>query len=65
MTADLITWLRQPDWNAIPLRDMTHLAFAFISAEEGAPSGASLCAWEGGAKGSYRVLVQGLRRDEL
>jgi len=57
ITADLITWLRQPDWKAIPLRDMTRLVFAFISAEEGAPSDASLCSWEGGAKGSYRVLV--------
>jgi UDP-2,3-diacylglucosamine pyrophosphatase LpxH len=61
MTVDLVTWLRQPDWSAIPLRDMTRLTFAFISAEEGAPSGASLCSWEGGAKGSYRVLVQGVR----
>lgn len=57
ITPELIEWLRRPSWNGIPLRDMTRLVFAFIHAEEGAPSNASLCAWDGGVKGSYRVLV--------
>jgi UDP-2,3-diacylglucosamine pyrophosphatase LpxH len=57
ITPEVIEWLRRPDWNAIPLRDLTRLVFAFIRAEEGSPSNSSLCAWEGGVKGTYRVLA--------
>jgi UDP-2,3-diacylglucosamine pyrophosphatase LpxH len=57
ITPELIEWLGKPDWNDIPLRDMTQLVFALIRTEEGAPSSAYLCAWEGGANGTYRVLV--------
>jgi UDP-2,3-diacylglucosamine pyrophosphatase LpxH len=57
ITPEVIEWLRRPDWNAIPLRDLTRLVFAFIHAGEGSPSYASLCAWEGGVKGTYRVLA--------
>lgn len=57
ITPEVIEWLRRPDWNAIPFRDLTQLVFAFIHAEEGAPSNVSLCAWEGGVKGTYRVLA--------
>lgn len=57
ITPELVEWLRRADWNAIPLRDMTRLVFALIHAEEGAPSSATLCAWEGGAEGTYHVLA--------
>jgi len=57
ITPEVIEWLRRPDWNAIPFRDLTRLVFAFIHAEKGAPSNASLCAWEGGVKGTYCVLA--------
>ena len=30
ITPELIAWLSKPDWNAIPLRDMTQLVFALI-----------------------------------
>jgi UDP-2,3-diacylglucosamine pyrophosphatase LpxH len=57
ISPEMIEWLRRPDWNEIPLRDMTRLVFALIRTEEGAPSSANLCAWEGGVNGSYRVLI--------
>jgi UDP-2,3-diacylglucosamine pyrophosphatase LpxH len=57
ITPELIVWLCKPDWNAIPLRDMTQLVFAFIHAEDGSPSNATLCAWEGGMNGTYRILT--------
>jgi UDP-2,3-diacylglucosamine pyrophosphatase LpxH len=57
LTSQLIEWLRQPDWNDVPLRDVTQMVFALIEAEEGNPSDASLCAWEGGINGHYRVLA--------
>ncbi len=56
ITPDLITWLSKPDWNVIPFRDRTQLVFALIYAEEGSPSRANLCIWQGGEKGSYHVL---------
>lgn len=56
-TDELVEWLRQPNWNAIPLRDLTRLTFALMRAAAGAPSSASLCAWEGGANGNYRILA--------
>ena len=57
ITPELVEWLRQPDWNAIPLRDVTRLIFALVSTTSGGPASASLCIWEGGSKGSYRVLA--------
>jgi hypothetical protein len=57
ITSELIAWLCKPDWTAIPLRDMTQLVFALIRAEEGSPSNANLCVWEGGVKGTYRILA--------
>ncbi len=56
ISPELVAWLRRPDWNAIPLRDMTRLVFALIRAEDGAPSSANLYAWEGGVNGTYRIL---------
>ncbi len=58
VNAALVEWLRQPDWRHIPLRDVTQLTFALVSEHlPGEPSSASLCVWEGGLKGSYRVLA--------
>ena len=57
ITPELIEWLRSPDGSEIPLRDSTRLVFALIRAEEGSPSNASLCFWEGGVKGTYHALA--------
>jgi UDP-2,3-diacylglucosamine pyrophosphatase LpxH len=57
ITPAMVEWLRHPDWNAIPLRDVTQLTFALLNATENGPSSASLCVWEGGANGRYRVLA--------
>ena len=57
ITPELIAWLSKPDWNAIPLRDMTQLVFALIRAEDGAPSSVNLCVWQGGENGTYHVLT--------
>jgi hypothetical protein len=54
----LIKWLQQPeDTQHIPLRDMTQLVFALVNSLPDGSSSASLCAWEGGRGGSYRVLA--------
>ncbi len=57
ITTELIEWLRRPDWSEIPLQDVTRFVFAFIRTEEGKPSSANLCVWEGGVNGTYRVLA--------
>ncbi len=57
ITPELIEWLHRPDWSEIPLRDRTRLVFALVRAEEGSPSNANLYVWEGGVKGTYRVLA--------
>src|SRR6266536_3357272 len=57
ITSELIAWLSKPDWNAIPLRNMTQLIFALIRAEDGSPSSVNLCVWQGGVKGTYYVLA--------
>jgi UDP-2,3-diacylglucosamine pyrophosphatase LpxH len=58
VNAALVEWLRQPDWKHIPLRDVTQFIFALVNEHpQGEPSSASLCVWEGGLKGSYRVLA--------
>ena len=57
VTPTLIEWLRNPDWQHIPLRDLTRPIFALIMTTDGGPSSASLCVWEGGRHGYYRVLA--------
>src|SRR6266704_2347567 len=57
ITAEVAAWLCQPDWPTIPLRDITQLIFAMVNAADGGPSSASLCLWEGGKNGHYRVLA--------
>jgi len=57
ITPELIAWLSKPDLNAIPLRDMTQLIFALISAEDGSPSSVNLCVWQSGENGTYHVLT--------
>lgn len=57
VTPTLVEWLRDPNWQHIPLRDVTQLTFAMINTTDDGRSSASLCVWEGGTKGSYRVLA--------
>ncbi len=57
ITPDLVDWLYAPDWNTVPLRDVTEYVFALITATKNEPSHVSLCTWEGGMHGSYRVLA--------
>lgn len=57
VTPTLVEWLRDPDWQHIPLRDVTQLSFVLINTTNDGRSSASLCVWEGGTKGSYRVLA--------
>ncbi len=57
VTPSLIAWLRNPDWQHNPLRDLTCPVFALIMATDGGPSSASLCQWEGARHGYYRVLA--------
>jgi hypothetical protein len=53
----LLDWLRFPDWQHVPLQDVTQLIFALIHAEENGPSHATLYKWEGDKNGSYHVLT--------
>ncbi len=57
VTPELIEWLRNPNSQHVPLRDVTQLSFAIVNTTPDGRSSASLCAWEGGTKGSYRVLA--------
>ncbi len=57
VNAGLIEWFRRPDWEQVPLRDETQFTFAMVNSTAGGASSASLCVWEGGLKGSYRVLA--------
>jgi hypothetical protein len=54
---ELLRWLKSPDDEHIPLRDVTRLVFALVNSMPEGSSSASLCAWEGGSRGSYRVLA--------
>jgi hypothetical protein len=54
---ELVEWLKEPDYAHIPLRDVTQFSFALVNSTPGGSSSASLCVWEGGSKGSYRVLA--------
>ena len=63
VNAALVEWLRRPDWKHVPLRDVTQFVFALVNesvqaeSQQGQASSASLCVWESGTKGSYRVLA--------
>ena len=57
ITTALIEWLRHPNWEKVPLRDVTQFIFAMVNSTASGASSASLCVWEGGSKGSYRVLA--------
>ncbi len=56
VTPELAQWLREPWQKASPLRDSTQMVFALVRSEDGRPSTASLCAWEGGEQGHYQIL---------
>ena len=58
VTPELLAWLREPDRGHIPLREVPpHYVFALVNATTGEPSRASLCLWEGGSTGQYRILA--------
>ncbi len=58
VTPELVAWLREPDRGHIPLREMPpQYVFALVNATTGEPARASLCLWEGGSNGQYRVLA--------
>ena len=56
VTPELVAWLRNPDWNAVPLRDTTQFLFVLVTSDDAVSATAQLCVWEGGIQGSYRVL---------
>lgn len=56
VTSELVAWLREPWQEASPLQDITQMIFALVRAEDGQPSTANLCAWEGGEQGHYQIL---------
>ena len=57
VTPELVEWLRNPTGSTFPLRDVTQLTSPWSTRHQDGRSSASLCAWEGGTKGSYRVLA--------
>ncbi len=60
VTPELVAWLCEPDRVHIPLREVPpQCVFALVNATTGGPSRASLCLWEGGSTGQYRVLASG------
>lgn len=58
VTPELVAWLRDPNWNAVPLHDITQFLFVLVTSNDDASATAQLCVWEGGTDGSYRVLVE-------
>jgi len=56
ITPALAQWMREPWQAASPLQDSTQMVFAVVRGGDGQPSTASLCVWEGGEQGRYRVL---------
>ena len=56
VTPELLAWLRNPLQEPNPLQDITRMVFALAQTEDGQPSTAELCVWEGGERGHYRVL---------
>jgi UDP-2,3-diacylglucosamine pyrophosphatase LpxH len=62
ITSTLLEWLRAPSNMADPLREITRFVFALIESkdgQDGQPSSAKLCAWEGGTTGHYHILAEG------
>ncbi len=57
VTPELVSWLCKPDWNAVPLRDITQFLFVMVTSQNDAPATAHLCYWEGGIDGSYRIVL--------
>jgi len=57
VTPALVTWLRNPDWNAVPLRDITQFLFVLVISDDDESTTAQLCIWEGDTHGSYQVLA--------
>src|SRR5262249_35597014 len=58
ITAEVVAWLREPTREQIPLRDVPpRCTFAYIQATNGGPANATLCLWEGGSNGQYRILA--------
>jgi UDP-2,3-diacylglucosamine pyrophosphatase LpxH len=58
VTPELVAWLREPDRGHIPLREVPpQYVFALVNASTEGSSSASLCLWEGGSNGQYRVLA--------
>jgi UDP-2,3-diacylglucosamine pyrophosphatase LpxH len=58
VTPELVAWLREPDKGHIPLREIPpKFVFALVNSTTEGPSSASLCVWEGGSSGQYRVLA--------
>ncbi len=58
VTPELVAWLREPDRGHIALREVPlQCVFALVNATTEEPSSASLCIWEGGSSGQYRVLA--------
>ncbi len=58
VTPELVAWLQAPDWRNVALRDITQFPFVLVTSSLDEPSHASLCAWEGGTNGNYRILVE-------
>jgi len=57
VTPQVVDWLRKPTREYVPLRDVPpRCIFALIQSTKCGPSHASLCIWEGGSNGQYRVL---------
>ncbi len=56
ITPELAQWLHAPWQAASPLRDSTQLIFASVRGEDGQPSTAELCVWDGNEQGHYQVL---------
>lgn len=59
ITPDLVNWLQAPDWNDVPLHDVTQYLFALITTRDDGSAKANLCVWEGDVHGSYRILAHG------
>ena len=58
VTPEVVAWLRKPTRAHVPLRDVPpRCTFALIQTANGGPTHASLCLWEGGSRGQYRVLA--------
>lgn len=58
VTPELVAWLREPDRGHIPLREVPpQCVFALVKASAEGSCSASLCVWEGGSSGQYRVMA--------